>query len=143
MIKRIKIAIVEDHEIIVEGLKVMLNKFPDFETVLTAQNGDEILEKLAINNNVDIILLDMNMPGLSGIELLIKLLNMYPEIKILVLTIHPFDKFGQRTIYVGAHGYLCKDQSLEYLHIAIREIVKGNIYFPEIFESDYLDDWEN
>jgi len=140
---KIRIAIVDDHEIIIEGLKVILNKFGDFKVVLTAQNGDEIFDKLAINNNVDIILLDMNMPGMSGIDLLIKLLNTYSEIKILVLTIHPFDKFAQRTFFAGAHGYLCKDTALEYLHIAIREVVKGNLYFPELLDHDYLDDWEN
>lgn len=143
MIKKIRIAIVDDHEIIVEGLKMILNKFSDFETVMTAKDGNEILHKLSRNKNVDIILLDMNMPGLSGIDLLIKLLNMYPEIKILVLTIHPFDKFAKKTFFAGAHGYLCKDLALNNLHMAIREVIKGSLYFPEFLEHDYLDDWEN
>ncbi len=117
----IKVFIVDDHEIIREGLKKILKEESDFVVVAEAQDGVEALEKIQ-HTDCDIMLLDMNMPGRSGIDLLSDLKVVKPQLHILVLSIHPEDKFALRTLKAGASGYLCKDTALDELVIAIRKI---------------------
>jgi len=123
----IKVFIVDDHEIIREGLKIFLKEESDLIVIGEAQDGAEAIEKIQ-NIDCDIILLDMNVPGRSGIDLLSDLKNMKPHLHILVLSIHPEDNFALHTLGAGASGYLCKDAMLEELKIAIRKIyTKGLI----------------
>jgi len=125
----IKVFIVDDHEIIREGLKKILEEESDLIVVGEAQNGAEVLEKMqSLDFECDVMLLDMNMPGKSGIELLTDLKNMKPQLHILVLSIHPEDKFALRTLKAGASGYLCKDTALEELVVAIRKIYSKGRY---------------
>jgi DNA-binding NarL/FixJ family response regulator len=117
----IKVFIVDDHEIIREGLKKILKEESDLVVVGEAQNGVDLLEKIT-KIECDIVLLDMNMPGRNGLDLLGDLKNLKPNLHILVLSIHPEDKFALRTLKAGASGYLCKDTALEELVIAIRKV---------------------
>lgn len=123
----IKVFIVDDHEIIREGLKMILKEAPDLVVVGEAQDGAEAIKKLKVTE-ADIVLLDMNMPGRSSIELLSDIKAMKPKLHILVLTIHPEDKFALKTLKAGASGYLCKDTALEELVIAIRKIYTKGRY---------------
>ena len=130
-----KIFIVDDHEIIREGLKKILKEEADLVVVGEAHDGADALEKLE-TIECDILLLDMNMPGRSGIDLLSDLKLLKPKIHILVLSIHPEDKFALRTLKAGASGYLCKDTALEELVIAIRKIsTKGRYLSPTLAEQ--------
>lgn len=130
-----KIFIVDDHEIIREGLKKILKEEADLIVVGEAQDGADALEKLE-TIDCDILLLDMNMPGRSGIDLLSDLKLLKPKIHILVLSIHPEDKFALRTLKAGASGYLCKDTALEELVVAIRKIsTKGRYLSPTLAEQ--------
>jgi len=117
----IKVFIVDDHEIIRQGLKMILKEEADITVVGEASNGEEALSKIS-NTECDIMLLDMNMPGRNGIELLSDIKALKPKMHILVLSIHPEDKFALRTLKSGASGYLCKDTALEQLVVAIHKI---------------------
>lgn len=117
----IKVFIVDDHEIIRQGLKMILKEEADIHVVGEASNGEEAILKIK-KAECDIMLLDMNMPGRSGIDLLSDIKALKPKMHILVLSIHPEDKFALRTLKSGASGYLCKDTALEELVIAIRKI---------------------
>ena len=131
----IRIFIVDDHEIIREGLKKILKEESDILVVGEAQDGDDALRKIR-NVNCDIILLDMNMPGRSGIDLISDLKGIKPHVHILVLSIHPEDKFALRTLKAGASGYLCKDTALDELVIAIRKIsTKGRYISANLAEQ--------
>lgn len=131
----IKVFIVDDHEIIREGLKKILKEESDFVVVAEAQDGVEALEKIQ-HTDCDIMLLDMNMPGRSGIDLLSDLKTIKPQLHILVLSIHPEDKFALRTLKAGASGYLCKDTALDELVIAIRKIhTKGRYLSTTLAEQ--------
>jgi DNA-binding NarL/FixJ family response regulator len=123
----IKIFIVDDHEIIREGLKKILREETDIVVVAEAQNGVELLDKIR-DTNCDVMLLDMNMPGRNGLELLGDLKKIKPEVRVLVLSIHPEDRFALQTLKAGASGYLCKDVALEELVIAIRKIYNKGRY---------------
>lgn len=123
----IKIFIVDDHEIIREGLKKILKEESDLVVVGEAQNGDEVMQHIK-DIDCDIMLLDMNMPGRSGLELLGDIKALKPQLHILVLSIHPEDKFALRTLKSGASGYLCKDTALEELVVAVRKVYTKGRY---------------
>jgi two-component system, NarL family, invasion response regulator UvrY len=131
----IKVYIVDDHEIIREGLKKILKEESDLQVVGEAQNGDELMQNLK-HIDCDIMLLDMNMPGRSGLELLGDIKALKPQLHILVLSIHPEDKFALRTLKSGASGYLCKDTALEELVVAIRKVhTKGRYLSTTLAEQ--------
>lgn len=131
----IKVFIVDDHEIIRQGLKMILKAESDILVVGEASNGEEALAKIR-NTEIDIMLLDMNMPGRNGIDLLGDIKTLKPKISILVLSIHPEDKFALRTLKSGASGYLCKDTALEELVVAIRRIhTKGRYISTNLAEQ--------
>jgi len=131
----IKIFIVDDHEIIREGLKKILKEESDLVVVGEAQNGDEVMQQIK-DIDCDIMLLDMNMPGRSGLELLGDIKALKPQLHILVLSIHPEDKFALRTLKSGASGYLCKDTALEELVVAIRKVhTKGRYLSTTLAEQ--------
>ena len=123
----IKVFIVDDHEIIRQGLKMILKEAQDIIVIGEAQDGNEAIKTLK-TNDCDIVVLDMNMPGRSGIELISDIKALKPKVHILVLSIHPEDKFALKTLKAGASGYLCKDTALEELVIAIQKIHKKGRY---------------
>jgi len=117
----IKVFIVDDHEIICKGLKEILNEEADILVVGQARNGDELLQIIK-DINCDVMLLDMNIPGRNGLDLIADLKEMNLQMRILVLSIHPEDKFALRTLKAGASGYVCKDAALQELVAAIRKV---------------------
>jgi two-component system, NarL family, invasion response regulator UvrY len=123
----INIFIADDHELVREGLKKILKEDIDIRVVGEAQNASEVLEKMH-TTECDIILLDMNMPGRSGIDLITDLKILKPQLKILVLSIHPEDRYALRTLKAGASGYISKDTALDELVIAIRKIYARGKY---------------
>jgi DNA-binding NarL/FixJ family response regulator len=123
----IKVFIADDHELIREGLRKILKDISDIVVVGEAQNSSEVLEKIR-KTDCDIIVLDMNMPGRSGLDLIEDLKVIKPQLKILVLSIHPEDRFALRTLKAGASGYISKDTALEELVVAIRKIYTRGKY---------------
>jgi len=117
----IKVFIVDDHEIIRDGLNKILNEETDFVVVGEARNGDEVLRNIQ-NVDCDIILLDLNMPGRCGLDLIADLKKLRKYMYILVLSIYPEDKFTLRLLKAGASGYVCKAVALQELVHAIRKV---------------------
>lgn len=131
----IKVFIVDDHEIIREGLKMILKEESDIVVVGEASNGAQAIDKIR-KVKCDIMLLDMNMPGRNGIDLLMDIKALRPKLHILVLSIHPEDKFALKTLKSGASGYLCKDTALEELVVAIHKIsTKGRYISTSLAEQ--------
>ena len=139
----INVFIVDDHEIIREGLKKILREESDLNVVGEAESGDEVLKNIK-SIDCDIMLLDMNMPGRSGLELITDLKGLKPKMHILVLSIHPEDKFALRTLKAGASGYLCKDTALDELVVALRKVyTKGRYLSTNLAEQlafDFMPD---
>jgi len=139
----INVFIVDDHEIIREGLKKILREESDLNVVGEAESGDEVLKNLK-NIDCDIMLLDMNMPGRSGLDLITDIKGLKPKMHILVLSIHPEDKFALRTLKAGASGYLCKDTALDELVVALRKVyTKGRYLSTNLAEQlafDFMPD---
>ncbi len=125
-----KVIIVDDHELIREGLKKVLIKNSDIEIVGEACNSQELLDFLN-HNTVDIIILDISMPGRSGLELLRDIKDIHPDVKTLVLSMYPEDRFAIRTLKAGASGYLSKQSAAKELVNALRKIMTGGKYISQ------------
>lgn len=137
MSETIKIMIVDDHPIVREGLSLILGTQNDFEVIEEASNGQEAIEKLE-NINPDIILLDLEMPVLDGIETIKKLMVKDNSIKILVLTVFDTDDRIISAIQSGARGYLIKDSPRDKIFNAIRIIYQGGTLFSPLDVSKVL-----
>jgi two-component system, NarL family, invasion response regulator UvrY len=130
----IRILIVDDHAILRAGLKHLLSDFPDIAVAGEASNGVEALA-LARGGDCDAMVLDMSMPGKSGIELIKQLKAEHPKLPILVLSMHAEDIYAVRALRAGASGYLCKDNAEAQLEPAIRKVAGGGRYItPTVAE---------
>lgn len=123
-----KIIIVDDHDIIIDGLKSMLLSHPGFSVVATAKNGQEAFE-LCEKINPDIVIMDISMPVLNGIEATKKILSIMPSVKILALTQYDSNEYILQMFRAGAKGYLLKNSKKKEIIDAVENIVAGNNYF--------------
>ncbi len=126
--EEIRIAIVDDHDIIIDGLKSMLSSHSGFTVVATAKNGQEAYE-LCVKINPDIVIMDISMPVLNGIEATRKIISKMPAMKILALTQHDSNEYILQMFRAGAKGYLLKNSKKSELIDAIESIIGGNNYF--------------
>jgi two-component system invasion response regulator UvrY len=123
----IKILVVDDHVIVREGLKKILLDTPDMVVADEASNGQEVTKKIW-NNDYDLILLDISLPGRSGLDVLKQLKCTKPQVPILILSVHPEEQYALRSLRAGASGYLTKQSAPDELIGAIRKVAKGRKY---------------
>jgi two-component system, NarL family, response regulator LiaR len=128
MTEKIKIFIVDDHEIFRQGLAMVINNFDFAEVVGEAANGNEFLEKMMITD-FDLVLMDINMPDLNGIETTIKAIELKPELRIAALTMFGDDHYLQSMLNAGAIGFLLKNIKKPELEMAIKMMAEGKNYF--------------
>ena len=130
----IKILVVEDHTIMREGLKQILKETTDIIVAGEASNAQEAIEK-AGNNNYDVVLLDISLPGRSGLDVLKQLKSMKPNLPILILSMYPEEQYAIRSLRASASGYLTKESASDELISAIRKVAKGRKYItPSLAE---------
>ena len=120
----IKIFIADDHAIVRKGLKQIISETPDMIVSEEADNGLEALDKIS-ENNYDVILLDISMPGKNGLEILRLVKRKKPKLPVLMLSVHPEEQYAIRSLRAGASGYLTKESAPDELIAAIRKISKG------------------
>lgn len=123
----VRILIADDHALIREGLKKILKAAQDISVVSEAQNAREVMEEVK-KQELDVVILDISLPGKSGLELLKDLKQEYPALPILILSMHPEDRFAVRALKAGAAGYVTKESAVEELVKAIRKVVHGRKY---------------
>ncbi len=122
-----RIIIADDHEIVRAGLKQIIADDPELSVEGEASDGQELLEKLR-KQKFDLVLLDMKMPGRSGLEILKQLKMEHPSLPVLVLSMHSEEQYAVRTIKAGASGYVTKETAPDKLIEAIRRICSGGKY---------------
>jgi len=127
----IKIFIADDHLLIREGFKKFIDKEVDMTVVGEAQNAAEVHEFLN-HEECDVIVLDINMPGKSGLDLLAELKDMNLKSKVLILSMHPEDRFAVRALKLGAFGYITKESAPDELIKAIHKVNEGRKYVSSI-----------
>lgn len=122
---KIKIAIVDDNVFLAKAINEKLASFDDLKVKFTVHNGSEFLAKLEKDHNLDLVLMDIEMPVLDGIETVNIVKQKYPHIKVLMLTVFDNDENIFNAIRAGADGYLLKEAEDEKLYTAIKEILAG------------------
>ncbi|OQX07292.1 MAG: hypothetical protein BWK76_25040 [Desulfobulbaceae bacterium A2] len=130
-----RIVIVDDHALIRRGLRNIIEKHGDLAVAGEAADGDILLKRLS-RGGVEMVLLDISMPGMSGLDLLPILKERYPGIKVLVLTMHKGRDYIFSALSSGADGYLLKDDSDLELLVAIGKIRQGEVYVSPLLSSE-------
>jgi DNA-binding NarL/FixJ family response regulator len=126
--KKISVLLVDDHTVVRQGLRALLNQEDDIEVIGEAENGREAVQ-LAAQTLPDVILMDVVMPLMNGMEGTRQVLKNVPSAKVLVLSSYGDDDYVQQLTEVGASGYLTKQTAGDDLLVAIREVQKGNAFF--------------
>jgi len=127
----IRILIVDDHPLILEGLRSRLERAPDIKIIGEARDGDEALTR-ARADRPDILVLDISLPGKSGLEVLRLLHAELPMVRVLILSTHPEIEYVDRSLSLGAWGYLTKNGPSEELLEAIRTVNRGHKYVGSV-----------
>jgi two-component system invasion response regulator UvrY len=127
MEQSIRVLIADDHTIVREGLKQILAETPDMEVIDEASNGQEVLDK-ALQVDPHVVLLDISMPGRSGLDILKQLKTDKPGIAVLVLSMYSEEQYALRALKAGASGYLTKESAPDKLIEAIRMVSRGRKY---------------
>ena len=121
----LKIAVAEDNSFLAKAVIEKLSFFEELNYKFKANNGAELIGKLEVNHNIDVILMDIQMPEMDGIKATEIIKNKYPHIKIIMLTVFDDDENIFNAIKAGANGYLLKEIDAENLHKCIQEVVNG------------------
>ncbi len=132
MIDKKRVLIVEDHTLLRAGLKALLAQDPEIEIVGEANNGRDAVQMIGALSP-HLVLTDLSMPGMNGIEAIVDIKRRYPGVHVLVLTVHKTDEYIHESLRAGADGYILKDASHDELRIAIRSVLGGKTYLsPDI-----------
>ncbi len=124
---KIRVLIADDHEMFREGIKRICDDIPDIIVAGEASNGHEALDRIS-NADFDLLILDIAMPGLNGLDTLKQLRALKPKFKVLVLSMYPEEQYAIRAIKAGASGYLTKSRASHELIQAIRKVASGGKY---------------
>jgi len=137
-VEEIRILIVDDHPVVREGIGSMLKKEPDFKMVGEASNGLEAIEK-ARELSPDVVLMDLRMPEMDGVEAISRIKAEKPEVKFIILTTYSDDEYIFKGIAAGARAYLLKDAPRDELFKAIRMVSRGESLIQPVVASRVLD----
>ena len=123
----VRLLIADDHAVVRQGIRQILTDAPEMQIVAEASTGMEALESMR-GGGVDVVVLDLSMPGLSGLETVKRMRQECPNAPILVLSVHPEEQYAVRVMRAGASGYLTKDSAPEELVAAVRSVASGHKY---------------
>lgn len=132
-----KIGIVDDHPLFLDGLVSMFNGHPEFEVVCLALSGIETLSYLT-NQKISVLISDINMPQINGIELCRRVKQQHPEVAVLIISMHEEPKVIKDVMKVGASGYLFKNSNKKVILEAIHHVLKGGIYYSDEVKDKLL-----
>jgi two-component system response regulator NreC len=139
--KKIRLMLVDDHEVIRVGLKTFLQTQADFDVVAEAGNGEEAVDR-AMESHPDVILMDITMPGVDGMEATRRLRVLCPECLVLALTVHDDKQYLMQMLAAGASGYITKQAAADELVEAIHTIASGNVYLQPALARWLLEDYQ-
>ena len=137
----IRILVADDHAVVRQGVKQILADVMDMTVQDEAQNGPETLRKVT-DNNYDVVLLDISMPGRSGLEVLEDIKAQHPKLAVLILSMHPEEQYAVRALRAGASGYLTKASAPQELIGAIRKVAGGGKYVTSSLAEKLADELE-
>ncbi len=135
----IKVMIVDDHYMFLEGISSLLNDFDEISIVETASDGVDALAKLSVKNEIDVLITDLSMPEINGFELCNAISKKYPHINILTLSMHSDGNSINKAIKSGAKGYVLKNTDHEELIKAITALANGKTYYSDQVKNNLMD----
>lgn len=130
MMSKIQVVLADDHQLFRNGLKILLDAIDEFEVVAEAGNGEEVV-KIVKNCGCDIILMDIGMPVMDGIEATLKSLEAKPDIKVIALSMYGDEEYYYRMVDAGAKGFILKDSDISEVREAIVTVYNGGNYFSQ------------
>lgn len=136
----IRLLIADDHQMLLDGIKALLRDAEDITVIGEASNGAEVMTRLE-NTPVDVILMDINMPVMNGIEATVHITRLYPRIRVIALTMHSERTFISRILKAGAAGYVLKNTGKQELLLAIRKVASGETYFSSEVASVMMEQY--
>lgn len=137
----IKLMLVDDHDVVRTGLRSFLETQSNFKVVAEAKNGQQALER-AREAQPDIVLMDISMPDMDGMEATLQLKNLYSDCQILVLTVHADKQYFMKMLSVGASGYITKQAAADELIAAIQAVAAGHVYLQPALARWLLEDYQ-
>jgi two-component system, NarL family, invasion response regulator UvrY len=138
----VKIFLVDDHEILREGIKKVLQKTPDFQVVGEAETGRQAI-KMVKDTDIDVLLLDISLPDIEGLDVLIKVHKNKPNLPVIIFTMHDENTSAIRYMKAGASGYLTKGSPPKQLIEAIRTAVTGRKFLTPLVGDLLIQDWRS
>jgi len=140
IMKTVNIFLADDHEMFREGLKFIITTNPEYVIVGEAGNGREAFDKIE-QLRPDLVILDISMPEMTGIEVARQVRKYYPEIKIIILSRHDNEEYINQVVKYGVHGYTLKENASSDLHKAISEVMKGNLFLSSSIMTKIIIDY--
>lgn len=126
----VRILIAEDHALVRAGLRALLSQDPEFEIVGEAENGRDAVRAVG-ELKPHIVLMDLAMPGMNGMEAILDIKRRYPGVRVLVLTLHKTEEFVLASLRAGADGYILKEATPRELRLAVRTVASGKTYLSQ------------
>lgn len=138
----IKILIADDHVLFREGLKQILGRHRELRVIDEAGSGNEAMQKI-LHSSCDVVILDISMPGRSGLDILAEIRKVKPDLPVLIVSMHPEDQYAVRVLRAGASGYLTKESAAAELISAIHKVAAGGRYISPSVAERLADAIEN
>jgi len=129
-IKLVRVILADDHTLVRAGIRALLEKLPEVKVLGEAGNGREAME-LAKKHKPDVVLMDITMPGLNGLEAAARMAKEFPDVRVIILSMHNNEEYYWRALKAGAAGYLLKKAATAELAIALQRVMHGEIYLSE------------
>lgn len=135
--KSIRILLADDHTLIRAGIRALLEKLPGVEVAGEASDGREVID-LIKTHQPDMVLMDISMPGLNGLQALARITRDFPKVRVIILSMHPNDECVLQALKSGASGYLLKRAATAELAAALKSVVGGEIYLSREITGQFL-----
>jgi DNA-binding NarL/FixJ family response regulator len=126
-LKPIRVMLADDHTLVRAGIRALLEKLPGVEVVGEAGDGREVLNLIKLHRP-DVVLMDISMPGLNGLEAATRMAREFPDVRVLILSMHNNEEYAWRALKAGAVGYLLKKAATAELETALQQVVHGEVY---------------
>lgn len=138
--KEIRILMAEDHALVRAGIRSLLQSLPDMTVVAEAGDGREVL-KLTQEHHPDVVLMDVAMEGMNGLEAVNRMSKEFPEVRVIMLSMHASEEYVLQALRAGAIGYLLKDAGISELELAVRAAVRGETYLSPAVSKHVVADY--
>jgi DNA-binding NarL/FixJ family response regulator len=126
-VKPIRVMLADDHTLVRAGIRALLEKLPGVEVVGEAGDGREVLNLVKLHQP-DVVLMDISMPGLNGLEAALRMAKEFPDVRVVILSMHHNEEYVWRALKAGVAGYLLKKSATAELETALQQVVRGEIY---------------